>query len=318
MRNRCPGGGSIIHHLVAKGGTLKPLFQQAILMSGAWEPKYAPSQQESTYKLFAESAGCKSLSIACLRTRTEKELQLGNHAVVLSAQPRFFGWGPVVDGTYVRDLPGIEMAKGNYWPNIPILMGHTSNEGFIFINPNIVTSEKVNEFLDTNFPFANQTVRDQIVSYYPPPPVPGRYKTQFDRVASLVGEWDVTCNTRYLAQAYAGIAYTYRYSIPPGLHGRDLLLAFWRPELNMTALGPFATVFQGYFTSFVRSGNPNTYREKGIKAIDFPKAKVGQYVTVLDVNLRGFREITDKEVPKDRCAWWQSGVWTGRTNSGLS
>jgi len=284
------------------------------MMSPAFEPMYAPSKLENSYKRFAESAGCKGFDIACLRTKTEGELAQGNQAIVLSAQPGFFGWGPTVDNTYVRDLPGIEMAKGNYWPKATILMGHTSDEGSIFTDPTITTNEGFNSLLNSNFPFANLTTRDQLVSYYPPPPVSGRYQTEFDRISNLIGEYAISCNTRYIAQAYAGMTYSYQYSIPPGLHGQDLALAFWRPELNASTLEPYATVYQSYLTSFVRSGNPNTYRLEGTtpKSIEFPKTTVGQYVKVLDIDLPGFSVITDEHVPKDRCAWWQSGVWTGR------
>ena len=306
-----------MHHLVANGGTLKPLFQRAIMMSPAFESMYVPEKLENTYKRFAKSAGCKDFDIACLRTKTEQELSQANQAVVLSAPPRFFGWGPAVDHTYIRDLPAIEIRKGNYWRKTAVLVGHTSDEGSVFVDPAITTNEQVNTLFDDNFPSVNQTTRDQLVSYYPPAPVPGRYTTEFDRVSNLIGEWAISCNARYLAQAYNGMTYSYQYSIPPGLHGQDLALAFWRPELNLPTLEPYGIVFQSYLTSFVRSGNPNTYREKGTtpKSIEFPKTKVGKNIKVLDINLPGFSEVTDKHVPKDRCAWWQSGVWRGKDAS---
>ena len=35
-----------------------------------------------------------------------------------------FTFGPAVDGTYVRDLPGRELLHGNHVKNITILQGH--------------------------------------------------------------------------------------------------------------------------------------------------------------------------------------------------
>lgn len=47
----------------------------------------------------------------------------------------------------------------------------------------------------------------------------------------------VTCNSRWVTQAYARKAYSYVYSITPGIHGFDLLATFWRTDLNIGSRG---------------------------------------------------------------------------------
>jgi hypothetical protein len=75
-----------------------------------------------------------------------------------------------------------------------------------------------------------------------------------------------------------------------------------------------ATAFQSYFTSFVRSGSPNTYRETDSfpATIDMVPATVGTYVKMTDVGLLAFSTIDGPDTRKDRCDFWESGVWTGR------
>lgn len=36
------GGSSIMHHITAKGGTITPIFKQAIIQSPAFLPQYRP------------------------------------------------------------------------------------------------------------------------------------------------------------------------------------------------------------------------------------------------------------------------------------
>jgi hypothetical protein len=63
-----------------------------------------------------------------------------------------------------------------------------------------------------------------------------------------------------------------QYSITPGWHATDLLPTFYNAELSLNIFGndvevpliplfgSFSTAYQSYFTSFVRTGDPNTHR----------------------------------------------------------
>lgn len=108
-----------MHHLVGNGGTLDPMFKRAILMSPAFEPMYDPATLEATYTMFETEAGCAGKGISCLRGKTSAELQKGNLAVTNAAQYGTFGFGPVVDNQFIKDLPGIEMAAGTSLLFIP-------------------------------------------------------------------------------------------------------------------------------------------------------------------------------------------------------
>lgn len=320
------GAGSIMHHLTAQSGTLTPLFKRAILMSPAFEPLYDSGRLETQYQTFEVKAGCKGLGLACLRTKSSDILQSANLATVLTSPYGTFGYGPGIDGSFVKDLPGLELAKGNYFKDVSVLLGHTSNEGILFTDPTKILNSQVDALLKQNFPNATASIYTTIETLYPEPSLFGTFQTNFARLSTLIGEWVVSCNTRYLATAYAGRAWGYQFSVPPGIHAFDLILAFWRTDLDIGQVlqvdvdvdfltqKNLATGFQSYITSFVRSGDPNTFRESGSlpPTQAFPLAAVGEGVTVLDVNVLGYTVVSDPDTPRDRCAYWQSGAWTGR------
>lgn len=65
----------------------------------------------------------------CLQMRPPRVLQRANQKETEQAEWGKFTFGPAIDGTYVRDLPGREMLKGNYAKNVTILQGH--NKSFV-------------------------------------------------------------------------------------------------------------------------------------------------------------------------------------------
>lgn len=315
-----------MHHITAQSGTLAPLFKRAIIMSPAFEPLFDPARLDKQYRTFESKAGCTGLGLACLRTKSTSILQAANLGSVLESPYGQFGYGPAVDNSFVKDLPGIELAKGNYFKDVSVLLGHMSHEGILFTDPTLILNSQVDSLIRNNFPQSNAKILQDIENQYPEPGLFRTFLTNFERVSTLIGEYSVTCNTRYLAAAFPGKAWGYQFSFPPGIHGFDLIFAFWRTDLNIGQLlqidididfvtqKNLATGFQSYLTSFVRSGDPNTYRESGSLPPTqvFPKATVGDSVTVLDVDVFGYSVASDPDTPKARCAYWQSGSWTGR------
>lgn len=316
-----------MHHLTAQSGTLTPLFKRAILMSPAFAPLFEPKRLNAQYQTFENKAGCKGLGLSCLRGKSSAVLQAANLGTALESPYGQFGYGPAVDNGFVKDLPSIELAKGNYFKDVSVLLGHVSNEGLIFTDPFAIFNSQVDDLIKLNFPQADAKILKDIETQYPEPGLFSTFLTNFDRVSTLIGEYVVSCNTRFLAAAYPNKAWAYRFSVPPGVHGFDLIFAFWRADLNIGQLLQFdfdidfitqknlATGFQSYITSFVRTGDPNTFREIGSlpPTQSFPKAALGENgVTMLDVNLFGYSTVTDPDTPRGRCSYWQSGSWTGR------
>jgi carboxylesterase type B len=107
------GAGSILHHLIAKGGTLDPLYTRAIVQS----PGYAAVQDvagevEEKFKLIEENAKCKGKGLECLRALSEPDMkkvmefgnsfQKGGHS----------GWDPIPDDQLIYKTPAVEISNG--------------------------------------------------------------------------------------------------------------------------------------------------------------------------------------------------------------
>jgi carboxylesterase type B len=112
------GGGSILHHLTAYGGTKDevPLFDRAALWSTAFQWSYdRTGVLQETFDFFASAAGCSYSddALQCLRDAEDETLQTANQQVVSERLDRgMFPFGPAVDGDLVPDLPAVLLKQG--------------------------------------------------------------------------------------------------------------------------------------------------------------------------------------------------------------
>ena len=172
-----------------------------------------------------------------------------------------------------------------------------------------------------NFPYATRGVLGTIRSYYPNPLFAfGRYFTPFDRIKSLIAGFPIVtaplilkdalinCNSLYFAHANLNNTYNYRFSIPPGIHGIDLLYTFCPIILTLRGYDLsipvpllYAKGWQSYVISFVKYGNPNVERAGGTVLWSL----FGNGKNIVDVTPFGIYQTTDNQLPDDRCAFWQ-------------
>lgn len=112
------GGGSIMHHLVARNedGTARdPLFKKAVIQSPAhewrWDRKGKLNQQ---YRNFSTIAGCLNGDIACLRKLPAVDLSKANNEMTCDSHKYgLFPFGPAVDGKVIKELPVYAFGKGS-------------------------------------------------------------------------------------------------------------------------------------------------------------------------------------------------------------
>lgn len=112
------GGGSILHHLTAYGGTRKeaPLFQRAVMWSTAFQWAYdRTGSLQETFSNFTSAANCADANDAlqCLRKADNDTLRTANQNIVSqSLALGMFPFGPAVDGDLVPELPAVLLNKG--------------------------------------------------------------------------------------------------------------------------------------------------------------------------------------------------------------
>ena len=320
------GAGSILHHLVSYGGTQDPLFSKAILQSPAFQAAFdRRGLLEDTFQNFTALVGCAGQGLACLRAASAEALDKANTALNTAGPSGTFAVGPSTDGSFVRQLPALEFASGNFYKGISsLILSHVSDEAELFVPPSVQTDEMFSMLLDFQYPAYARAggVTKAIEAHYPPVMAPNaNYSTEHDRLKAYIGEGSFYCNVRQLTDAYKGKTYNLRYGVTPGLHAVDILPTFYNLNLNINIFGTnvpiplvpgfggLAQAYQSYLVSHARTGNPNTYK-KTINlppAITWPKPNAdGDAVTgVLNVGNLGFSVIRDGQTTEGRCEFWR-------------
>ncbi|KAK3080206.1 hypothetical protein LTS18_002846 [Coniosporium uncinatum] len=307
---------------MAFGGKQDPLFRKAILQSPAFQALYDRSGVlETTFQNFSAQAGCGGRGLACLRQANVNDLSKASTAIIAGAPPGTFGFGPSTDGTWMRQLPTLELASGNYWKEIDsLIISHVKDEARIFVAPELNTDDKLDEYFVTVFPAqpAGNPITQAVIAQYPRTDAPGSpYTNVTGRDRAFVQDSSFVCYNRPLADAYLGKTYNVQYSRGSGLHGADVSANFF----NGGGLGAildrgfpaFATSYQSYLTSFATSGDPNTNRVRTgrIPTIEWPLVKnaLGQDVlgNVLDAGER-FVLSEDPLTKNSTCGFWVEAV----------
>jgi len=332
------GAGSIMHQLIAFGGTQDPLFSRAVMQSPAFAFGFdRKGSLEQAFQNFTSLAGCAGQGVACLRAASAETLQTANTALNTQGPAGTYAVGPAADGNFIRQLAVLELASGNYYKGVDsLILSHVSDEAFVFVPTSIQTDAQFTTFLQQVFPTYEQTagVNAAIEARYPPVmsgSATSNYTTEFDRVKAFLGDSSFYCNVRYLSDAYAGKNYNLRYSVTPGFHATDLLPTFYDLNVDITTFGndvsyplilgfgSFAQAYQSYLVSHARSGDPNTYRKifNIPSAITWPKPVTsGDEITgVLNAGDLGFSVISDKQTKESVCGFWRE-VAAAVTNLG--
>jgi acetylcholinesterase len=299
------GAGSLIHQITAYGGEEgSSPFQQAIPQSPAWMPKPSLQQQETLFQEFLAAANASSLAKA--RQLPTEDVIYANALQIGNATYGSFGYGPVIDGDFVRDDPRALFDLGRFDRSVRVMIGHNPNEGFGFAPPSSTNKEYL-EALRGLFPFASSSIVDYIANDLYPPLFNGtsEYTDQIRRIALTVTEAVFTCTTSALGRGYAkanGTSYSYLFDDTMGLHGTDSPFVFYNAEtatLNQTK----AYTLQDYILNFAVRGYPDS----DVDGLDRPKP-YGENGTIVEITSTGIFEGVDP-ADNDRCRWWQLGLY---------
>ncbi|KAM0331487.1 hypothetical protein ACHAQA_003163 [Verticillium albo-atrum] len=325
------GAGSIMHHLVAQGGKLDPLFHRAVLLSPAYQPIWDRSGTvEDTFRRFEQLAGCQGKGLACLRKADAKALAKANKVLVETQLPLgSFAVGPTPDGTFIRQLPVLELAAGNFWDLGSLVLSHCAKEATPFVNGAVASNANFDTFIKGIFPnytLANGNI-NQITDMYPPVTnsKSSKFKSQAARMEALLRDSSFTCNIRYLNEAFGDKnVWNMQYSVSPGWHGSDLFAVFYNSRFKTgdwsqvlatfvflpagILYGGISWALQSYLTSYVMTGDVNAKRAKWNlpPAISWKRPETGDKVKgVLNVGNWYYSTIEDKEVPRAECGFWR-------------
>lgn len=291
-----------MHHVTAEGGRQRAPFSGAIVQSPGFQVVLEiPAILRRTLATASKLAGRPIRTGAELASLDGPTLLKVNSRVVADSPNGTFTFGPTMDGGYVPDLPGVLLQQGRFDSRPKLMLGHNSNEGFIFLEPVMQMPDKIFGAISTFFPgIPSQRLNFIWNVLYPPPSNETAYKTDFERGSLLMAESTFTCNTRYLASAFRNETYNYRFQVPPGIHSLDLAYTFYNGQGDQ-ARDKLARDMQLYFTGFAQSGSP-------VRASLPTWPRYGERAHLTTFGLEGIGGAPD-DANNERCAYWQTGQY---------
>ena len=262
------GAAMTMHQITAFGGTMPAEFQQAMMSSPAFPPNPYNSSQELTYQTFLKNANLTSL--AELRAASTETLIAANEASVYYAiYGGNSGFGPVVDGNIVPQLPNILLAEGKIAPEVKtIFAGHSMDEGFIFSNPAVQNTTAFDAQLKVLLPYALPSVLSTIENQLYPAifdnPNKYGYNDTISRLAAINGDYLLNCNVYRLLETFGPITSSaYLFEEGPSLHAEETPYFFYNYGPTPDAYGfedlngTVAQAWQDWVVAFVATGKPN-------------------------------------------------------------
>jgi carboxylesterase type B len=210
---------------------------------------------------------------------------------------------------------------GNFFKGIKTLaISHVIDESTLFTVRNVSTDTEALAYMKLIFPSSNYGVITNLTGFYPPVDGPfpnagkpgvGKYSKEIDRIKDVVRDMAFTCNTRFIAEAYAEKSYMMEHSLKPGLHGTDINSFIHKGGNkggNDSSTDQIRSAWQTYMLSLAKTGNPNLERTYSVDppTIEWPLPDTsGQMVAnTLNVTNDGYTLVHDDQNLKNRCDCW--------------
>ncbi|KAF5027064.1 hypothetical protein F66182_833 [Fusarium sp. NRRL 66182] len=281
------GAASVSLHLSAFGGKNEGLFHGAAAQSVSFGTLLTVKESVYQYKNLADRLGCSGTNeaiLACIRSKSAQEIRAVDANLPLPGgpQPPLYMWTVVLDNSLVPDVTYRLFEQGRFI-QVPLITGDDTNGGTGFAPRNANTVQQSNDFLKSQFPFSTTEQLAQLQSLYPNQndtcPNRGCYWRQ---ISDVYGDMRYMCPGLYISNSLVsnGVArsWNYRYNVEdpaqvaeglgvphvvenhaifgPGLTSSNPPASYLEGQIN----APVAPVIQSYWTSFVRSLDPNTHR----------------------------------------------------------
>ncbi|MCJ1359972.1 MAG: hypothetical protein MMC33_009975 [Icmadophila ericetorum] len=317
------GGGSVTQHLVAYGGRDDGLFQAALAQSQSFPAIRTVEESQYQYDNLVQRAGCKTETdtLACLRKLNITEFQKANINEPFPGAPGdpIFPYNPTLDYDFITDYP-IESFTAGKFIKVPTIFGDDSDEGTVFTPQNVETVTQTENFLRNQFPLLNSEQLETYNQLYDFNSTAGPLYWQKASIA--YGETRYICPGIELSNTLSlynnSQVWNYRYNvIDPQQAGFNLgvphtaeLPAIWGWTPGSTrSYGPgqlngnIQAIMQGYWSSFIRTYDPNVYRAEGTPVWEEWVAEKGNRIR-LETNTTTMEVVDDEQ--KERCDYLAS------------
>ena len=280
------GGASVTLLLSAYGGRDDKLFVAAAAESQSFGSMLNVSESQFAYDRLANRTGCntKRDTLACLRGLDVNALQQKNIVTPYPGAPGnpLYLYGPTIDGDLIQDHTLRLFHEGKFI-KVPVIFGDDTNEGTIFVPRNTSSVSQADAFIKNQFPTVTKDQLSKINSMYLTDdqkrtfPNAGPY---WRAASNAYGELRYICPGIDMSSVYAAAgvpSWNYHYAVADpdaeasgtGTSHTVEVNALWGPDYvsgvppasYYTTNAGIIPVIQGYWTSFIRSLDPNTHRD---------------------------------------------------------
>lgn len=286
------GAASIAYHLAAYGGRNDGLFHAAAAGSVSTGTQLTVDESQYLYDNLVNKTGCSSSApdtLSCLRKLPASQIQNKTTPIPFPGRPGapLFAFSPVIDGDLIQDYTYRAFNSGRFL-HVPTIFGDDQNGGTMFAPKMTSTLAQSNTFLRNDFPYLTDDQIKVLNNLYPNPnltfPSSGPYWRQ---AAKVYGEMRYMCPGIFLSSAYSTnevSSWQYLFDVQDPtmeaagygvLHTIELTAIFGSgnlgPDQSMFPVSfkvggsnaEIVPMIQAYWTSFIRSLDPNKYKMTG-------------------------------------------------------
>ena len=283
------GAQSLNLQVTAYGGRDDGLFHATAAESQSFSGLRTVDENQFAYDNLVIRTGCAKQedTLSCLRSLSAADLQKQNiNTPFPGAQnPPLYMYGPTLDYDFISDYTYRAYAQGKF-VKVPAIGGDDTNEGTIFAPMDAANLSDSDTFIKDQFAAITPAQLRIWNSYYPitgTPTFPDSGRA-WREVSKGYGEMRYICPGIYISGVQANCSvpnWNYHWNVidPPsaeegyGVSHTIEVNAIWGPEntnggaplsyYSNGTNGAIVPVVQGYWTSFIRSYDPNTHRVEG-------------------------------------------------------
>ncbi|GAB7356298.1 hypothetical protein MBLNU459_g7099t1 [Dothideomycetes sp. NU459] len=280
------GAASINLQLTAYNGRNDGLFHASAAESQSFATIRTVSESQYQYNNLVIRTGCASDNdtLACLRSLNATFLQSQNNNTAYpgAQQAPLYMYNPTLDHDFVTDYTYAAYAKGKF-VRLPAIYGDVTNEGTIFAPNSTATIGQSDTFLLDQFPQLSLQQLAMINYMYPVSEHFNGTGAFWRQLANAYGEIRYICPGIFISNVYADLKlasnWNYHWDVLDptqdtegfGVPHTVEKNAIWGPAyVSAPAPASYNTtnanivpVVQAYWTSFIRTFDPNTYRAPG-------------------------------------------------------
>ncbi|KAF9894211.1 hypothetical protein FE257_007713 [Aspergillus nanangensis] len=284
------GAASVTLLLSAYGGRDDHLFHAAVAESQSFAGMLRLNESQFAYNNLVIRTGCASYddTLACLRNLDINSLQRENINTPLpTAQaPPLYLYGPTIDDELVPDYTYRLFRKGKFI-KVPVIFGDVTDEGTSFVPRNISDVGDADTFIQSQFNEIQLEHLARINEWYLQENQTQQYPgagPYWKPTSTAYGEIRYTCPGVDVSSIFAkaGVpSWNYHYAVldpaleasgdgTPHIAERFAIFGLENvsdkdkvPASYYTTNAPIIPVVQGYWTSFIKSFDPNPHRYAG-------------------------------------------------------